>query len=315
MLLISALLLLSWTSLPQERRYTLSVDVELVNVSAMVVDTSGRSVEGLTQDDFHVLENGKEQALAFFSHDTRVAVSIGVLIDASGSLQDKLQQSLQTAGAIARALSERDEMFIMTFNTRAVVRQKFSNNSAAIQEALRNVRAGGETAVYDAIATGLSEMETAKNRKRILLLLTDGFDTRSKIKAPQIEALLANSEVLVYAIGIDDDNNDPRTRKRPKYHIYEYMLLRLTSAGNGRLVRLYSGKEYDLRGLAQALLGELQQEYTMGYYRATTEPQTTGSSSVEVRVTRPGARLLGERLHVLRHDPRQLEQATSTPVR
>jgi len=123
------------------------------------------------------------------------------------------------------------------------------------------------------------------------------------MKAAQIEAFLASSDVLIYAIGIDDDDNDPRTRKRPKYHIYEYMLSRLTSAGSGRLIRLYTGKEYDLRGLAEALLGELHQEYTMGYYPASGEPGAAASRSIEVRVASPGARLLGQRLHVTSRNP------------
>jgi VWFA-related protein len=302
MLRIPVLLLVLWTSAEsQERRYTLSVDVELVNVAAMVVDADGRYVEGLTQNDFRVLENGKEQEIAFFSHD-RVPVSIGVLIDASGSHQDKLRQGLQTVRAIGAALSAGDEMFVITFNTRAVIRQKFTSDQGEIQHALRDFRAHGETAFFDALSMGLREMDSAKNKKRILLLVTDGFDTRSKIKAPQAEELVAKSDVVVYAIGIDDGDGDSPGRKRPKYRIYDYMLNRLTSAGNGRLVRLRTGKEYDLQKIASTLTGELQQEYTMGYYPADPGPEGIDTRSIEVRVKTPGVRILGERLHLLSRD-------------
>src|SRR5262245_23576006 len=144
MLRVPLLLLMLVTSSPaQEQRYTLSVDVELVNVTAMVIDESGKYIEGLTEHDFHVLEDGREQTISFFSHDTRVPVSIGVLIDRSGSHQDKLQQGLQIANAIAATLTSRDEMFVVTFNSRAVLRQKFTSSAEEIQRSLVGVRASG----------------------------------------------------------------------------------------------------------------------------------------------------------------------------
>src|SRR5262249_29686334 len=147
----------------------------------------------------------------------------------------------------------------------------------------------------------LDEMKRAKHKKQIMVMLTDGFDTRSKIKADQAEELLRRSNALVYAIGIDDDP-DARTRKSSRYHIYEYMLNKLTSAGGGRLIRLYTGREYDLRDLAGGLLGELHQEYTLGYYPASG-PEKAASRSIEVQVARPGARILSERLNLVHSNP------------
>src|SRR5213593_118549 len=307
------LLMLCTSSAAQEQRYTLSVDVELVNVTATVIDASGRYIESLTERDFQVLEDGREQTISFFSHDTRIPVSIGVLIDSSGSHQDKLEQGLQIVSEIAAMLSPGDEMFVITFNSRAVLRQKFTSSAGEIQRALVGVRAGGETAVYDAISLGLDELKAAKNRKQILVLLTDGFDTRSKIKAAEAEESMTKSDALVYAIGIDDDDNNPRTRKRPRYHIYEYMLGRLTSAGRGRLIRLYAGRNYNRRSLAEMLVGELHQEYTMGYY-PTAGPERGGARSIEVRLTKPGARILGERLYLQRRDVVKQSTPKSSPV-
>ena len=237
-----------------EQGYVLSVDVELVNVTATVLDESGRYLEGLTAEDFQILEDAREQRISFFSHDSRVPISIGMLVDTSGSHQDKLRQALQTAKEIAATLSTEDEMFVITFDSRAKVRQKFTNNLDEVQRSLRDIRGGGETAVFDAISLGLNEMLEAKHDKRVLLLLSDGFDTRSKIKAAQAEDLLRRSDVLLYAIGIDDDVNDPRMRGRPRYRIYDYMLGKLTGATGGRLIRLYTGREYNFRSLAQGML-------------------------------------------------------------
>jgi Ca-activated chloride channel homolog len=292
------LLLLLWAaSLWQDQRYVLTVDVDLVNVSVNVINAAGTPIQGLAADDFHVLENGREQKISFFSHDAQASVSIGVLIDTSGSLQDKLRQGLQIVNEIASTLNADDEMFVITFNSHAQLRQRFTSNKEEIQRSLLNIRAGGETAVYDAISFGLGEMQGAKNKKRILILLSDCFDTKSKIRADQAEDMLRRSEIRVYAIGLDDDN-DPKTHKGPRYHIYEYMLDKLTSASGGRLIRIYANHKYDLQRMAEGLIGELRQEYTMGYYPAAVEDSRV--RSIEVRVVQPDLRVIGEKLHVER---------------
>jgi Ca-activated chloride channel homolog len=277
----------------QEPREVLSVDVELVNVTATVIDNSGRSVQDLAAEDFQVFEDGQEQKISFFSHDSSVPISVGVLLDISGSLQDKLRQGLQTVRAIASVLSSDDEMFVIMFNSRVDVKQEFTSNPEEIQRSLRDVRAKGETAVYDAIAAGLREMQSAKHQKQILLLVSDGFDTRSKINADQAQDLLKRSRVLLYAIGIDDDDRLPPTHGRPRYHIYDYILGKLTSAGGGRLIRLYTGRNYDLRSLSEVFLTELHQTYTMGYY-ANVGSDKTSWRNIEVRVTKPGVQIVGK---------------------
>jgi Ca-activated chloride channel homolog len=278
----------------QEPRDVLSVNVELVNVTATVIDDSGRSVQDLAAEDFQVFEDGQEQKISFFSHDSNVAISIGVLMDISGSLQDKLRQALRTVREIASVLSPGDEMFVIMFNSHVGVKQTFTSNPEEIQSSLRDVRAKGETAVYDAIAAGLREMQTAKHQKRILLLVSDGFDTKSKVKAEEAEDLLKHSQVLLYAIGIDDADNSPRPRGRPRYHIYDYMLRKLTSAGGGRLIRLETGGNYDLRNLSEEFLAELHQTYTMSYYPRTAVDDTSWRN-IEVRVMKPGVRLVGKK--------------------
>jgi Ca-activated chloride channel homolog len=277
----------------QEVRQVLSVDVELVNITATVIDDSGKSIDGLTAEDFQVFEDGEPQQIAFFSHESTRSVSIGVLIDTSGSLQDKLRQGLQTVREIAASMSSADEMFVITFNSRVNLRQKFTNDPEALQRSLPDMHAKGETALYDAISAGLDEMQTSKNRKRILLLVTDGFDTGSKMKAYQAEDLLRRSEVALYAISIDDDDSHPPAH-RAKYHIYNYMLDRLSAAGGGRLIRLYTGRNYDLHGLSEQLMRELHHEYTIGYY-STARPNGPNWKHIEVRVAKPGTHVASEK--------------------
>jgi Ca-activated chloride channel family protein len=263
--------------------------VELVNITATVQDQTGKNVEGLALGDFEIFEDGQQQKVSFFSHDLRVPISVGMLVDTSGSMKHKLQQALQIVREIALALSPQDEMFLVTFDDNVEMRNRFTSNMQDIQRGLRGIKSGGETTAYDAIRTGLDEMKKAKHQKKIILMATDGFDTRSKTSSEQVEDLLKRSQVMVYAIGIDDDENDPLIMRRPLYHIYHYMLSRLTGLSGGNAFRLFTGRNYALQSIASVLLEELHQQYTLGYYPASAAE--TDFREVEVRVLKPGVKI------------------------
>lgn len=111
------------------------------------------------------------------------------------------------------------------------------------------------------------------------------FDTRSSAIT-----LLTDGQVLVYAIGIDDDDDDPLVLRRTRYHIYHYMLGRLTSISGGRAFRLFSGRNYSLNSLAQVLLEELHQQYTLSYYPASDRDKTSWRQ-IAVKVKKPGSQI------------------------
>lgn len=273
---------------PDDPQYRLNVEVELVNVTATVLDNSGRYLEGLGSTDFTILEDGVPQKVAFFSHDRRVPVSMGILIDTSGSMRYKMVQALETAREIVAAIGANDEAFVMTFDSDVKLRQGFTRDPEAIRVALRDIRASGETAAFDAIQQGVRQLRTGKNDKKILLSITDGFDTKSGIDAKEVEEILKRSPMLMYAIGIDDDDSDPSTARRARYHIYHYMLNRLTSLTGGRAFRLFSNRNYALNSLAEVLLEELHQQYTLSYYPSSARPDG-GWRELEIRVNRPGS--------------------------
>jgi Ca-activated chloride channel family protein len=273
---------------PDDPKYRIAVDVRLVNVVTTVRDDAGRYLDDLKREDFHVFENGREQNLSFFSHDRRVPISLGVLVDISGSMRAKLDQALETVRQLSLAISPEDEMFVETFSGDVNLRQKFTRSPQDVQRALRNVRAGGETAMYDAIQLALREMRSAKHTKKVILLLTDGLDSNSKINADQAEELLNRSDAMVYAIGLDDDDTDPAAQARPKYHVYHYILSKLTSATGGREFRIFAGRTYALDSLAQILLEELHEQYTLSYYTALGDK---AFRSVEVKVNRPNLQI------------------------
>src|SRR5262245_56289557 len=267
--------------------FLVKASVDLVNVSATVRDSSGRYVDGLTQQDFTLLENGVEQKLSFFSHDTQSNLSVGVLVDTSGSMRHKLQQALQTVREVSLALGPQDEMFLVTFSDDVEVRQKFTKNPDDIVKALRGIRSGGETSVYDAVQVAIQEMKNAHNGKRILLLVSDGYDTRSKMTMDQAVEQLKRSQLQLYAIGIDDDDNDSLVLRQPRYHVYLYMLGELTGVSGGQTFRMYTGRNYALDSIAALILEELHQQYTLGYYPST--PKDGSWRTIQVKVDRPGS--------------------------
>jgi Ca-activated chloride channel family protein len=264
-----------------------NVSVDLVNVAATVKDGNGKYVDNLKAENFTVMEGGVEQKVSFFSHDTQANLSIGVLIDTSGSMRHKLQQALQTVREVSLALGPQDEMFVITFSDDVDIRQKFTKNPQDIQRTLTGIRSGGETAVYDALDVGMKEMQRAKNGKRILLLVSDGYDTRSKINMDQALDRLKRSQLQLYAIGIDDDDNDPLVLRQPRYHVYLFMLGELTGASGGQTFRMYTGRSYALDSIAAIILEEVHQQYTLGYYPTT--PKDGSWRTLQVKVDRAGA--------------------------
>jgi Ca-activated chloride channel family protein len=298
--ILSAILILSLTVAGQEPAsqpaapangnqdpIRLNVSVDLVNVAATVRDASGRYIDGLKTEDFTLLEDGVPQKLSFFAHDSQVNLSVGVMVDTSGSMRHKLQQALQTVREVSLALGPQDEMFLITFNDEIDLRLKFTRNPEDVQKSLRGIRSGGETAVYEAIRAGISEMKNAQNGKRILLLLSDGYDTRSKINMDQAVDLLKRSQLQLYAIGIDDDDNDPLVLRQPRYHIYHYMLGELTGNSGGQTFRMYTGRNYALDSIAALILEELHMQYTLSYYPTT--PKDGAWRKLEIKVDRPGS--------------------------
>jgi VWFA-related protein len=194
---------------------------------------------------------------------------------------------LQTAREISLALSDQDEMFLVTFNSDVEMRQHLTSNKAQIERSLQGIRTSGDTSVYDAIQMGLGEMKMAHNAKKIIVLISDGFDSKSKKTLPEVEEMLKRAEVEIYAIGIDDDENNTEVVVQPMYHIYHYMLNDIATISGGRVFRLYTGRSYQLDVLAKLLMEELHQQYLLSYYPAIT----TGNNfrKLEVKVDQPRA--------------------------
>ena len=178
--------------------------VELVHVTATVTDGDGRFVSGLRRNDFTVLEDGAAQEVTYFSSD-RVPVSLGIVLDASGSMsRDKLGAARAAIDRlIVDLLGPDDELFFMEFADTPQLTQTWTRDRLAISEAIGAVRTVGGTAMYDAVAAALPVAERGVHRKKALLLISDGNDTDSHIDVVELIRMIRASDVLVYALGID----------------------------------------------------------------------------------------------------------------
>lgn len=178
--------------------------VELINVTATVTDGRGQFVSGLGRDDFTVYEDGERQEVTHFSNE-RVPVSLGIALDASGSMTpDKMSVARTAIDRLVRdLLGEDDEIFILRFSHRPDVVQLWTTDRRAISRAVARIAPGGGTALYDAVADAVPIADSGRHTKKALLIISDGNDTNSSISVGALQRLIRESEVLVYALSVD----------------------------------------------------------------------------------------------------------------
>src|SRR6187551_1660041 len=185
--------------------------VELINVTATVTDDTGRFASGLRQEDFRVYEDGVAQEITHFSND-RVPVSLGIALDTSGSMTEDKMSAARSAidRFIFDLLGPDDELFFEQFAGFARITQGWTTERRLISRAVRNVVASGGTALYDAVADAIPVAQEGRNRKKALLIISDGNDTNSSTSVGQLRQLIRESEVMVYALGVDGTESSIR---------------------------------------------------------------------------------------------------------
>jgi len=213
------------TSSQGEGGFRFKSGVELVNVTATVSDDNGHFVSGLTKDDFTVFEDGEQQEITNFSNE-RVPVSLGILLDTSGSMTPEKMSSARSAidRFIYDLLDKNDELFFMQFASVPDLLQGWTYDRRAISRAVGEVSAAGGTAMYDAIARALPIAADGRNQKKAILVISDGNDTNSRTSVGELRNLIRESEVMVYALGVDGNDvstytPQPRQPSGPRFPI------------------------------------------------------------------------------------------------
>ncbi|HWE85141.1 MAG TPA: VWA domain-containing protein [Terracidiphilus sp.] len=190
--------------------YTLHEDVDEVLLSCAVVDEKGRPVLDLNRNNFRVWEDGAPQIVRSFVHQD-LPVSMGLLIDSSGSMLDKRTAVDQAALRLLAESNPRDSAFVVNFNERAYLDQGFTMDRVAIERGIDRFEARGPTAMYDAVAASADELsKNAKQPKQVLLIITDGADNASRLNRDEAIRRVQNlGGPVVYTIGLLFDS-DPR---------------------------------------------------------------------------------------------------------
>jgi Ca-activated chloride channel homolog len=174
---------LSGQTAPRPAEPTISVDVNLVVLKAVVLDKQGGFGSDLRKEGFRVYEDGAPQTIRVFSHED-IPVAVGLAVDNSSSMDPKRHEVSAAALAFVHASNPRDEMFVVNFNERVLFGQPdsllFSANPAELERALSAVQAGGgRTALYDALEAGMAHLKKATLDKKVLIAITDGEDNAS----------------------------------------------------------------------------------------------------------------------------------------
>lgn len=201
--------------------------VELINVTATVTDQSGRFVPNLRQEDFVVYEDDQPQNITHFSAE-RVPVSLGLALDTSGSMSGEKFEHAQAAleRFLYDLLDRDDEVFLYRFSNDVELEQDWTTDRARVSRALRRMTPRGGTALYDAVAESVPLADSGRNRKKALVVISDGNDTNSQTGISELQHLIRETEVMVYAIGIDGEGQmtggillPPPPRRRPPIQI------------------------------------------------------------------------------------------------
>ncbi len=182
---------------------SLRVSVDLVLVPVTVVDAGNHPRTDLRQADFTVYESGQAQQIRYFSAEDG-PISVGLLLDVSKSMQDKIEAERAAVDQFFKNANPEDDYFVITFNSRPRVLSEVTQSTNGIETELGLVQPSGSTALLDAIYMGVSKLRTAKYTRRALVVISDGGDNSSRYKLKEIKSILAESDVMLYAIGIFD---------------------------------------------------------------------------------------------------------------
>ena len=240
----------------------IKVDVDLVLVNVTVTDSEGRYVVGLEKENFQVWEDKVGQDIQYFSTED-APLSVGLIFDASGSMQSMLQYAQQAALSFLQTADAHDEYFLVVFNQRPHVAVDLTTDLAKLQTQIITIPAKGSTALYDAVYLGVEKLRKATYPKRALITITDGEENSSRYRFSNLRELVKEQNVQIFSIGAWGAIN--------------------------QLVQLNGGYAFHGDGLAdicQKIAVELKNEYVIGYV-STNQSKSGNWRKILVKVTPP----------------------------
>ena len=263
------------TNRPQELErgphggFTLKRNVDEVVLNVTALDENGRLVTDLKKDDFKIFEDGVPQTIASFQHQD-IPVSMGILVDNSGSMRDKRTAVNTAALDLVKASNRDDEAFVVNFSDEAFIDQDFTSDIGKLREGLAHIDSKGGTALYDAVVASADQLaKNAKRPKQALLIITDGEDNASTFTLEQtIRRVQDLQGPVVYSIGLlFGDEGAGRESRRAK------RALKLLSDETGGIA-FFPKSLADVDSIAAEVARDIRNQYTIGYH--STKPPSQG---------------------------------------
>ncbi len=249
---------------------------QLVDLAVSVLDKNGKPISGIPQSAFKVYENNIEQPVKVFRSEDQ-PVSIGIVIDNSGSMRDKRARVAAAALALVKLSNPQDEEFIVDFNDDTYLDQPFTSDIKKLEMALARIDSQGGTAMRDAISMSIDYMKQSATRDRkVLLVVTDGNDNTSNIELEPLVRKAQASEVLIYCIGLlsEEDAHDAKSAK--------HALKDLAEASGGQ--DYYPKDLADVEKITPEVAHEIRNQYILAY--SPTNPALDGTfRQIRVKVT------------------------------
>lgn len=267
--------------------YAIRSNVNLVVLRATVRDHKGAPVSGLTQESFQVYEDKVLQPIESFSHDD-IPVTIGLVIDSSGSMRPKRAEVIDAAMAFARSSNADDQMFVVNFNEHVSMglpaNMPFTNNAAQLESALSRHATTGMTALYDAVAVALDHLQKGKWDKKVLIIVSDGGDNASKRSLAQIMSMVNLSNAVIYTLGVydvSDEDQNPR------------VLRRLSQASGGEA--FFPNTLEEILPICEQIAHDIRSQYTITF-EPTNKKEDGAYRAIEVKARESSS---GRRLTVI----------------
>lgn len=273
---IPILVCLATLSVAAQQPGTFRATVDLVHFSVAVVDKQGKPVTGLTKDDFEVVERGQPQSVRFFSSgdfEAAPPLHVGLLLDTSGSMAADLKDARSAAIKFVNTLDHAKDVTLVDFDTEVRVARFARQSYPRLVERIRARKPNGWTALYDAIGVYLDGAQEQEGQK-VLVLYTDGGDTRSSITFSEMLTLCKASDVTVYAVGYMEHQGSSRLAQR-------HELERVVNLTGGQAY--FPGVAKDLDGVFEKIRAELAARYSLGYL--STDARADGAwRNVEIKL-------------------------------
>jgi VWFA-related protein len=258
---------------------SIKVNVNLVVLHTTVLDDRGKFVDGLKEANFRVFEDKVEQKLSVFKRED-VPVSMGLVIDNSGSMRDKRPRVNEAALTLVQTSNPQDEAFVVNFNDDYYLDldKDFTSSIPELKEALERIDARGSTALYDAIIGSLDHLKKGSRDKKVLLVVTDGEDNISRNSLEKTIHEIQKTNVVIYTIGLFSDE-DKKNKKRAT------RALKDISAASGGMSYFPEDVD-DVHAICVQVAHDIRNQYTLGYYPTNAKKDGT-FRAVNVEVIPP----------------------------